>query len=101
MALASLVSRGPCAKIVEESKPRPITTTLVSTVPQTHGSRMRDTLSPAASAASLGIPDIFNAAAYFVDRNVSDGLGAKVAIECGSERITYSQVLECVNRFGS
>ena len=57
--------------------------------------------SPAASAASLGIPDTFNAATYFVDRNVGDGLGAKVAIECGSERITYGQVLECVNRFGS
>jgi benzoate-CoA ligase family protein len=56
---------------------------------------------PAASAASLGIPDTFNAATYFVDRHVSDGLGQKVAIECGSERITYGRVLECVNRFGT
>ena len=49
---------------------------------------------PAASAVSLGIPDTFNAATYFVDRNVDEGLGAKVAIEFGTERITYGQVLE-------
>jgi benzoate-CoA ligase len=53
------------------------------------------------TAADLGIPDIFNVAARFVDRNVSEGRGASVAIECGDERVTYAEVLERVNRFGT
>jgi benzoate-CoA ligase len=47
------------------------------------------------------IPETFNAATYFVDRNVHEGRGAKVAIECGDQCITYDQVLERVNRVGS
>jgi benzoate-CoA ligase family protein len=47
------------------------------------------------------LPDIFNAATHFVDRHVSEGRGAKVAIECGGERVTYAQVAERVNRFGA
>src|SRR5262245_26301600 len=47
------------------------------------------------------LPTIFNAAAHFVDRNVDDGRGDHVAIECGDERATYRQLLERVNRFGS
>jgi benzoate-CoA ligase family protein len=53
------------------------------------------------TAADLDIPRVFNAAAWFVDRNVTEGRGDKVAIEFGEQRITYSQVLERVNRFGS
>ena len=53
------------------------------------------------TAADLGIPEIFNAATRFVDRNVEDGRGDHVAIECGDERVTYAQVLARVNRFGS
>ncbi|HUL74670.1 MAG TPA: benzoate-CoA ligase family protein [Vicinamibacterales bacterium] len=53
------------------------------------------------TAADLGIPAIFNAATGFVDRNVEAGRGDRVAIECGDDRITYRQVLERVNRFGS
>src|SRR5918994_1474375 len=53
------------------------------------------------TAASLGIPEVFNAATHFVDRNVAAGRGGKVAIECGDERVTYAQVLERVNRFGT
>jgi benzoate-CoA ligase family protein len=53
------------------------------------------------TAADLGIPDPFNAAAWFVDRNVAGGRGDHVAIECGDERITYRGVLQHVNRFGS
>jgi benzoate-CoA ligase family protein len=49
----------------------------------------------------LTIPDTFNAASWFVDRNVHEGRGAKVAIECGDERVTYQQVLERVNRVGN
>jgi len=47
------------------------------------------------------LPDIFNAAAYFVDRNVDEGRGDRIAIECGDERVTYRQVAERVNRFAS
>jgi len=47
------------------------------------------------------LPDIFNAATHFVDRNVAEGRGGKVAIECGDERVTYGQIAERVNRFGS
>jgi benzoate-CoA ligase family protein len=47
------------------------------------------------------IPDVFNVATYFVDRNVEQGRGDNVAIEFGDERISYRQVLENVNRFGN
>jgi benzoate-CoA ligase family protein len=47
------------------------------------------------------LPDAFNAAAWFVDRNVHEGRGPKVAIECGDERVTYQQVLDRVNRVGN
>jgi benzoate-CoA ligase family protein len=49
----------------------------------------------------IALPDTFNAATWFVDRNVQDGRGAKVAIECGDERVTYAQLLERVNRAGN
>lgn len=52
------------------------------------------------TAADLGIPDTFNAATYFVDRNVAEGRGRSVAIECGGEKITYDEVLANVNRVG-
>ena len=53
------------------------------------------------TAESLGIPEHFNAAAHFVDRNVAEGRGAKVAIECGDERVTYLQLQHNVNRAGT
>ena len=49
----------------------------------------------------IALPDTFNAATWFVDRNVHEGRGAKVAIECGDERVTYAQLLERVNRAGN
>jgi benzoate-CoA ligase len=55
----------------------------------------------AVTAVDLGVPEVFNAATHFVDRNVSEGRGDKVAIECGDEHVTYAQVLERVNRVGS
>jgi benzoate-CoA ligase len=58
-------------------------------------------MSAAIAAAELGVPDVFNAATHFVDRNVREGRGNHVAIECGDERVTYAQLLERVNRFGS
>src|SRR5262245_34442514 len=56
---------------------------------------------PFLTAADLGVPPIFNAASYFVDRHIDEGRGGKVAIECGDERVSYAQLLERVNGFGS
>src|SRR5262245_880129 len=50
------------------------------------------------SAADLGIPDIFNAADFLVDRTISNGRGGHIAIECADERITYAEVRDNVNR---
>jgi benzoate-CoA ligase family protein len=49
----------------------------------------------------ITLPEIFNVATHFVDRNVQEGRGAKVAIECGDERVTYQQLLENTNRVGN
>src|ERR671932_664454 len=57
-------------------------------------------LSPGSMKASA-IPIQFNAATYFVDRNVAEGRGDSIAIEYGDERVSYRQVLERVNRFGN
>jgi benzoate-CoA ligase len=53
------------------------------------------------STARLPLPEVFNAATYFVDRHVHDGHGAGIAIECGNERVTYAQVAERTSRFAS
>ena len=47
------------------------------------------------------LPDIFNAADYFVDRNVREGRGEKVAIECGERTVSYRQLAELTNRVGN
>jgi benzoate-CoA ligase len=47
------------------------------------------------------LPETFNAAVYFVDRNLEEGRGGKVAIECGEQRVTYAEVAERVNRFAN
>ena len=47
------------------------------------------------------VPEIFNAAAYFVDRHLDEGRGDSIAIECGDLRITYRTLHERVNRAGS
>ena len=49
----------------------------------------------------ITLPDIFNVATYLVDRNVLEGRGRKLAIECGDERVTYQQLLERTNRLGN
>jgi benzoate-CoA ligase family protein len=43
----------------------------------------------------------FNAAEYFVDRHLEEGRGGRVAFACRDEHITYAQLSERVNRFGS
>jgi benzoate-CoA ligase family protein len=52
-------------------------------------------------AEALRVPLSFNAATHFVDRHVDEGRAGKVAIECLDERVTYGEVFEQVNRFGS
>src|SRR5215470_15830669 len=47
------------------------------------------------------LPEIFNVASHFIDRNVSEGRAQKTAFECGEERVSYGQLLERVNRFGN
>ena len=56
---------------------------------------------PVTAPPHASLPDIFNVATWFVDRNVEEGRGERVAIECGDERVTYRQVLERVNRVGN
>jgi benzoate-CoA ligase len=47
------------------------------------------------------IPERFNAAEYFVDRNLREGRGENVAILSGDETITYREVAERVNATGN
>ncbi len=53
------------------------------------------------SSPAAKLPQKFNAASYFVDRHLEEGRGARVAIECGEERVTYAQLAERVNRAGN
>lgn len=47
------------------------------------------------------LPEAFNVATEFVDRNVLEDRGDKVAIESGGERVTYRQLFERTNRAGN
>ena len=49
----------------------------------------------------ITLPDKFNVATYFVDRNVHEGRAHKTAIECGDERVSYQELLERTNRVGN
>jgi benzoate-CoA ligase family protein len=53
-----------------------------------------------ATAAALGVPETFNAAAYFIDRHLAEGRGSRTAIECGGERLSYEELARQVNRTG-
>lgn len=54
-----------------------------------------------AAVALITLPESFNVACHFVDRNALEGRGEKVAIECGDERVSYRQLLERTNRVGN
>src|SRR3954470_17877349 len=47
------------------------------------------------------LPARFNVAVPFVDRHLSDGRGAKVAIRTAAESVSYAQLAERVNRAGN
>ena len=50
---------------------------------------------------NLNLPETFNAADYFVDRNVLEGRGDKVAVLCEDRSFTYREIQADVNRFGN
>ena len=49
----------------------------------------------------LNLPDIYNAATTFIDENIKQGRGGKVAIYYQDQKITYQEVFENVNRTGN
>jgi len=49
----------------------------------------------------IDLPQLFNVATYFVDRNILEGRAQNIAIECGDERVTYQQLFERTNRAGN
>lgn len=50
---------------------------------------------------NLNLPQQFNAADYFVDRNVREGRGDKAAVLCEDRSFTYGQIQKGVNRIGN
>ena len=50
---------------------------------------------------ALALPDTYNAATTFVDENIAQGRGGKIAIYYQDQKITYQQVFEQVNRTGN
>ncbi len=49
----------------------------------------------------LRLPGQFNAADYFIDRNVREGRGNKVAVLCEDRSFTYAQLQAGMNRIGN
>jgi benzoate-CoA ligase len=49
----------------------------------------------------VDLPDFYNATTTFVDENIAQGRGGKIAIHYQDEKITYQEVFEKVNRTGN
>ena len=47
------------------------------------------------------LPEQFNAADYFVDQNIRNGRGNKVAVICQDRRVTYEQIRVGMNQVGN
>ncbi|HLH62002.1 MAG TPA: benzoate-CoA ligase family protein [Ktedonobacteraceae bacterium] len=47
------------------------------------------------------LPDLYNAATDFLDRNIQEGRGAKTAIYYEGNAYTYAQIAELANRIGN
>ncbi|WP_372682656.1 benzoate-CoA ligase family protein [Desulfosarcina sp.] len=47
------------------------------------------------------LPKLFNAADYFVDRNIREGRADKLAVICENRRFTYGQIQAGMNRIGN
>ena len=50
---------------------------------------------------NVDLPEIYNAATTFVDENITQGRGDRIAIYYQDQKITYQQVFENVNRTGN
>jgi benzoate-CoA ligase family protein len=50
---------------------------------------------------TISFPEQFNLATYYLDHNISEGLGDKVAVYYGDERYTYLDVQQMANRCGN
>ena len=50
---------------------------------------------------ACNLPEKFNAADYFVDRNIREGRGNKVAVICEDRRFTYEQIRSGMNQVGN
>jgi benzoate-CoA ligase len=51
--------------------------------------------------APVELPELFNVSTTFLDRNLEQGRGDRIAIYAGDERITYRRLCEQVNRAGN
>jgi len=51
--------------------------------------------------AAIDLPEEFNVSTAFLDRNLAEGRGSRVAIYAGDERITYHTLASQVNRAGN
>jgi len=49
----------------------------------------------------VDLPERFNVATHFVDRNLVEGRGARTALLCEGKAYTYQEVADAVNRFGN
>lgn len=49
----------------------------------------------------ISLPNEFNAADYFIDRNIREGRSQKTAIECGEIKVSYGELCRRVNQFGN
>jgi len=47
------------------------------------------------------VPERFNAARYFLDRNLEEGRGDRVAVYCGERAVTYRELVSLSNRVGN
>lgn len=49
----------------------------------------------------IQLPDVFNAAVAFLDRNLTEGRGAKTAVYYEGKTYSYAQIAELANRIGN
>ena len=49
----------------------------------------------------LDLPEVFNAADYFVDRNIREGRADKIAVLCEDRQTTYGEIQKGMNRVGN
>ncbi len=52
-------------------------------------------------APPISLPEVFNAAAHFIDRHMQEGRAEKIAIECAGSHLTYGQLFFRVNQLGN